>query len=768
MKKILFLALTSMAFAAKTVVPSAPALDSDGCYAISTVEELFGFADIVNASDTHDECGKLMKDININEFTAQGGLLQVKGDTVQWEPIKLFSGVFDGQNHVVSGFLYQIPDSADAGLFLELRGNLSDSRVEGKTAVVKNLELRQLYMYGQGNCVGGIAGKAESAEILNSRTSGLNHVESRKSAGGLIGCATDVKIRESSNSSYVYTLSRDTANASAGGLVGFSTGSLSIVNSYNAGSVSGSVAAGMVGNSVGKLNVVNSINLHASVGTVTATPVRFLGKYNEAETYVDNCFYYGDFEHEANTFATLAEEDDISKGVIAMLLRDYNKDGVDGSVWGQSIGMSSMPTPDLSGKMSMLYHVEDYDVDTLVTKTPEVVDGCYQIGSTEELYGFALIANMKSYKKVPVCGKLTKDIVVNKGIIKNDTLNGDKFGRVRWYGIKNFDGTFDGAGHTISGLFFENDAPDTKFSQNYIGLFGSVLGRDSLREVKIENLGIEDSYLVGNQSAGALVGLVDAEHKGTVTIKNCHSSSYTSSWASGGLVGLHNGGNLVIEESYATGRVDGNSSGGLVGNVYADIKVVNSYSVARLQSEKSGTLISAVDAKSKGVVINSYGLDLGAKKMSRDVYPLVGRVGDDSSVEYVNAFSEKTQNAESFSDGTVALALHYYNADGVNGEVWGQNVDVDSYPVFSKTVPDSTGKMSMATMFKTSPIEIRSIGRMIEISGMQAGEAYVLLDMQGRLLQRGYARGTSANLNVMRSGRYLVRVAGQVKTVTVR
>ena len=66
MKKILFLALTSMAFAAKTVVPSAPALDSDGCYAISNTEELFGFADIVNASDTHDECGKLTKDIIVN------------------------------------------------------------------------------------------------------------------------------------------------------------------------------------------------------------------------------------------------------------------------------------------------------------------------------------------------------------------------------------------------------------------------------------------------------------------------------------------------------------------------------------------------------------------------------------------------------------------------------------------------------------------------------------------------------------------------------
>jgi hypothetical protein len=57
---------------------------------------------------------------------------------------------------------------------------------------------------------------------------------------------------------------------------------------------------------------------------------------------------------------------------------------------------------------------------------------------------------------------------------------------------------------------------------------------------------------------------------------------------------------------------------------------------------------------------------------------------------------------------------------------------------------------------------------MIEISGMQAGEAYALLDLQGRLLQRGYASGSNVSLNVVRSGRYLIRVAGQVKAVTIR
>ena len=754
-----------MAFAATAVVtPSVPTLDSDGCYAISTPEELFGFADVVNASDTHDECGKLTKDIAVNKFVSWGGMLQVDGDSVLWIPIKRFSGVFDGQNHTISGLMhYQMTDSSDIGLFAELRGDVSDGKDSKKSAVVKNLRLDESFFIGTYGCAGAIAGKAESAEILNSSTYNIVHVESLKNAGGLIGCASDVKISASSGNSYVYTSNRDSVGAAAGGLVGYSNGSLSIENSYNGGTTSGKVTGDMVGNSIGKLSIVNSINAHAISGTSSVTPVRFLGKYNEAETHIENCFYYGDREHEANAFATLAKKDNLNKGVIAMLLREYNKDGVDGSVWGQSFGIANMSFPDLEGEMSMLYSDSNYDIYTFVSKAPALVDGCYQIGSAEELYGFAFIANRDSYKKVPVCGKLTKDIVVNKDIIKNDTLNGNRFERIPWIGIKNFDGTFDGAGHTISGLYFDNS-----FRELYTGLFNSVLGNDSLREVKIENLGIEDAYFVSEQAVGAFVGIVDVDNKSTLSIKNCHSSSYINSWASGGLVGLHNGGNLAIEQSYAMGRIDGGASGGLVGNAFENFKVLNSYSVVNLQNESSGLLIANFGDKSKGSVINSYGLDLAAKKMSRDVYPLIGRVDDKASVEYVNAFSEKTEIAENFSNGTVAVKLHYFNADGVNGEVWGQNVGVDSYPVFSTMVPDSTGKMSVAMNLKTSPVVVRSANRMIEISGVQAGESYVLLDMQGRLLQRGYANGSSMNLNVVRSGRYLVRVAGQVRSVFVR
>ena len=100
MKHFFILALTAMAaaFAADPYVPEMPKLDSDGCYAISTVEELYGFAKIVNASKTHDECGKLTEDLIVSTYDWYSS-----DEERAWKPIPLFRGVFDGQNHTIDG-----------------------------------------------------------------------------------------------------------------------------------------------------------------------------------------------------------------------------------------------------------------------------------------------------------------------------------------------------------------------------------------------------------------------------------------------------------------------------------------------------------------------------------------------------------------------------------------------------------------------------------------------------------------------------------------
>ena len=57
---------------------------------------------------------------------------------------------------------------------------------------------------------------------------------------------------------------------------------------------------------------------------------------------------------------------------------------------------------------------------------------------------------------------------------------------------------------------------------------------------------------------------------------------------------------------------------------------------------------------------------------------------------------------------------------------------------------------------------------MVEISGLRVGESYALMDLQGRLLQRGYANGSTVMLQVAQSGRYLLQVAGRNRIVNAQ
>jgi hypothetical protein len=122
-------------------------------------------------------------------------------------------------------------------------------------------------------------------------------------------------------------------------------------------------------------------------------------------------------------------------------------------------------------------------------------------------------------------------------------------GNVNW---QMFNGTFDGAGHTISNLSIHN----TDFSgyAGYVGLF-SVIDRGGL----VENLGLQGGSVYAQGPVGALAGGNGG------TIRNSHAStSVDGTYEVGGLVGDNAG---AIEQSYATGNVQahGSSGGGLAG-----------------------------------------------------------------------------------------------------------------------------------------------------------------------------------------------------------
>ena len=210
--------------------------------------------------------------------------------------------------------------------------------------------------------------------------------------------------------------------------------------------------------------------------------------------------------------------------------------------------------------------------NSITATQPSVGDGCennpYQISTAAELYWFAALVNgdttvsgVTAANKT-ACAELMNDITVNENVLKEDGTPADNTSNFRsWTPIGNsnnqYTGTFDGQGHTISGLYFFNT------STEYVGLFGLVVNDGS-----VSNVGVVDSYFKGKKYVGGVCAL---NYCGTIT--NCYNTGAVSGTSYvGGVCGFNNGG--TIENCYNTGTVIGGSGncycfGGVCGRNYA-------------------------------------------------------------------------------------------------------------------------------------------------------------------------------------------------------
>jgi hypothetical protein len=164
-----------------------------------------------------------------------------------------------------------------------------------------------------------------------------------------------------------------------------------------------------------------------------------------------------------------------------------------------------------------------------------------------------------------------------------------------------FLGTFDGGGHTISGLWI--DRPDNKF----VGLFGQIGG-----ETTFKNLSIiipEGKSIKGNENVGAVGGwFTNYINPGSnaTTISNVFvHGKIEGTKCVGALVGLLNWTNATIENCYASGEIvsSGDGAGGLVGsswgNLYLSIRY--SYTLNSVTgAAASGGIFGAASANSAG------------------------------------------------------------------------------------------------------------------------------------------------------------------------
>ena len=186
-----------------------------------------------------------------------------------------------------------------------------------------------------------------------------------------------------------------------------------------------------------------------------------------------------------------------------------------------------------------------------------------------------------------------------------------------------FSGSYDGGNHTVSGVFTPDGSGD---AYSYQGLFGCVnSSRSSSYSITIQNVGITNSFIQGNEYIGGVVGDAYTD-SGAITITNCYNTGSVNCYSNvGGVVGYANG---TITNCYNTGDVTGSGSyaGGLVG--YFNGSISNCYNTGVVIGGSSvGGLLGTTFS---GTITNCY--NTGSVTSSSDrVGGLIGNLGGVSS-----------------------------------------------------------------------------------------------------------------------------------------
>lgn len=289
----------------------------------------------------------------------------------------------------------------------------------------------------------------------------------------------------------------------------------------------------------------------------------------------------------------------------------------------------------------------------------------YLIGTATELKLF----NELLCKQSTLHGRLVADIVLNENVLDaNYDLNGDGSQFEQWESHSLDGGSFRGGGHTISGVYINNN-------EEYQGLFGGAN--------QIDSLGVIDSYIKARRHAGGIcIWLRNGNGKGGV-ISDCFFDGVviaTSDKAGGIAAHMGNGyeGGLQnkIINCYCKGKVMGyNHVGGICGSAYSltsvnEDYISNCYSVAKVSA--SWTDCGAIC----GYADNAVGSKVSA--MATHCYTTASVASAKSGQGYNGTIKTDLE----FKCGIVRDLLN------TNGGHFVQAIGKDDYPVLFKNVSE--------------------------------------------------------------------------------
>ena len=276
----------------------------------------------------------------------------------------------------------------------------------------------------------------------------------------------------------------------------------------------------------------------------------------------------------------------------------------------------------------------------------------YQIGTPEELYWFAALVNGTltdgTNKNPSACAVLVKDITVNENLLSSkldengeprENVNIESWTPIGYYKSSSdyvhYKGTFDGQGHSISGLYCKQSET---INVSFCGL---------IEDGTIKNIAILDSYFEGNTQVGGILGV----SSGSNIILNClFSGTVKGIDYVGGISGACYASTL-FSDSFCNANIvsSGSNIGGICGaSVYASTQLVNCVYNSNLFT---GNAITWGDANQIGTQVNVTG-------MTTD------EIASGKATHWLN---------------------RYHSGDGLG---WYQNIDNgqnDAYPVLDNT-----------------------------------------------------------------------------------
>ena len=452
-----------------------------------------------------------------------------------------FAGTFDGDGHTVRGlYINNNTEDKSQGLF----GYIDYQ------ATIKNLKIAESLVYSKYENVGAIVGYVYDSTISNCQNSGKVACTDRF-VGGIVG-----KISSGSTITYCQNSGLVTCTGNCvGGIVGNCFGSDGVIDhcqnsgnvngangiggiagmshgkvsySFNTGSVSGNEVVGGICGELYMRNAVITSSFNTGKVSGSSAVGGVGGRLNSAGKVYSS--YYLDTTcgkgiGSGSGEATKKTNDEFKSGEVCWLL---NGGSTSGQNWYQTLASDGLPVLDNThgtvyakvwcpGKteyanegpaISNATHTDsnhdgvcEYCGQTLVElKEPALSGGVYQIGSAGELFWFSALVNgyLTGTQNTAADAVLTADITLVQ------TLPWTPIGSES----NPYTGTFDGQGHTISGMTIEN-------ATGYSGLFGNVTG--TVRDFTVDGTIIVNTTATDLKVGGAVGCLGTTSAAGTVS-----------------------------------------------------------------------------------------------------------------------------------------------------------------------------------------------------------------------------------------------------------